>query len=42
MLRNEAPVYFAWSSEAQVARITTEEEPIGEEEYKSFWQLLFG
>lgn len=42
MLRNEAPVYFTWSSEAQVARITTEEEPVGEEEYKSFWQLLFG
>ncbi len=30
MLRNDAPVCFAWSSEAQVARITTEGDARGD------------
>ena len=42
MLRNEKPVYFSWSRAEQNAIIATEEEPIGEEEYKSFLKRLFG
>lgn len=42
LLRNEKPVYFTWASQARVARITTEREPVGEEEFRSFWAQLFG
>lgn len=42
MLRNEQPVYFIWNKNDQYAAITTEEEPIGEEERKSLLQYLFG
>jgi hypothetical protein len=40
MLRNEKPVIFTWSREQRVARITTKEEPVGEEESKSLWLFL--
>lgn len=42
MLRNEEPVFFIWHRADQNAVITTEEEPIGEEERKSFFKQLFG
>jgi hypothetical protein len=42
MLRNEKPVFFDWNRQEQLAFITTSEEPVGEEEYKSFWKHLFG
>ena len=42
MLRNEEPVYFIWHRTDQNAVITTEKEPIGEEEHKSFLKQLFG
>ena len=42
MLRNENPVFFTWSREARIARITTEEEPVGEEERRGLLSWLFG
>lgn len=42
MLRNEEPVYFIWNSNDQYAVITTEKEPIGEEERKGLLSYLFG
>lgn len=42
LLRNEKPVYLTWASQSRVARITTEREPVGEEEFRSFWAQLFG
>jgi hypothetical protein len=42
MLRFEKPVYFTWDDSTQMARITTEEEPVGEEEHKSLFKFLFG
>ena len=42
MLRYEKPVYFTWDQSAKVARITTDEEPVGEEEHKSILKFLFG
>jgi len=42
MLRNEEPVYFSWNRETENAWITTEEEPVGEEEYKGLFKYLFG
>jgi hypothetical protein len=42
MLRKEEPVYFVWNANEQVALITTEEEPTGEEERKSLLKYIFG
>jgi hypothetical protein len=44
MLRNEKPVYFTWTGDpGGVARITTQEEPIGEEERRrGLLGFLFG
>jgi hypothetical protein len=42
MLRNEKPIYFTWASQARIARITTEREPVGEQEFRSYWAQLFG
>jgi hypothetical protein len=44
MLRNEQPVYFTWSgAPANIARITTQEEPVGEEERRrGVFGFLFG
>lgn len=42
MLRSEKPVFFTWSKESKIARITTEEEPIGEEEPHRLLSFLFG
>jgi len=42
LLRHEKPVYLTWASQAGVARITTKREPVGEEEFRSFWAQLFG
>lgn len=42
MLRFEKPVYFTWDESTRMARITTEEEPVGEEEHKSLFKFLFG
>jgi hypothetical protein len=32
MLRNEKPLYFSWSRDAQVATLSTRDEPTGEAE----------
>ena len=42
MLRYEKPVYFTWDDSTLMARITTEEEPVGEEEHRSLFKFLFG
>ena len=42
MLRNEEPVYFLWNRETESASVTTEEEPVGEEEHKGLFKYLFG
>jgi hypothetical protein len=42
LLRNEKPVYFTWDASAKMARITTDEEPVGEEEHQSLMKFLFG
>lgn len=34
LLRNEQPVHFTWSSKLRVARISTIQEPVGEEEFR--------
>ena len=42
MLRNEKPVFFTWNSDVNIASITTEDEPIGEEEKRGFLASIFG
>lgn len=42
LLRNEKPVHFTWASAARVGRVSTEQEPVGEEEFRSFWGRVFG
>ncbi|MDO3378269.1 hypothetical protein [Geoalkalibacter halelectricus] len=42
MLRNEKPVHFTWASAARLARVTTEQEPVGEEEFRGFWARVLG
>lgn len=42
MLRNEKPLVFTWAHEQRVMRITTKQEPIGEEEHRSVLETLFG
>jgi hypothetical protein len=41
MLRSEKPLYFSWSPEARIARLTTAEEPVGEEELRRFFSFLY-
>ena len=41
MLRSEKPLYFSWSPEARIARLTTDEEPVGEEELRRFFSFLY-
>ena len=41
MLRTEKPIYFGWSPEAQIARLTTDEEPVGEEELRKLFSFLY-
>ncbi len=41
MLRNEKPVIFCWDSVAQRLRITTGNEPVGEEELKRLFSFLY-
>lgn len=40
MLRNEKPVTFTWLPEDRVATLTTDEEPVGEEERRRWLDAL--
>jgi len=42
LLRSEKPVRFTWIANTRIARITTGQEPLGEEEFRSLWSQLFG
>jgi len=42
LLRNEKPVYFTWDPSSKMARITSDEEPVGEEEHQGLIKFLFG
>ncbi len=42
ILRNEKPIYLTWDASLKMARITTDEEPVGEEEHQSILKFLFG
>jgi hypothetical protein len=42
LLRNEKPVYFHWVPAVRLARISTEQEPVGEQEFRGFWQRISG
>lgn len=41
MLRNEKPVYFSWSPDREAIRLTTREEPVGEQELKRLFSWLY-
>jgi len=41
LLRHEKPLFFTWVSQARIARISSEREPVGEEEFRSLWARLF-
>ena len=41
MLRNEKPVTLSYSETSQVARISTEQEPVGEQELKRMFRFLY-
>ncbi|MEO0996526.1 MAG: hypothetical protein AAFX58_03310 [Pseudomonadota bacterium] len=41
MLRNERPVIVSWSAESAVFRLTTQEEPVGEQELKRLFRFLY-
>ncbi|MEM7283767.1 MAG: hypothetical protein AAF438_19300 [Pseudomonadota bacterium] len=41
MLRNEKPVYFAWSEEGSALRIATGPEPVGEQELRKLFSFLY-
>lgn len=40
MLRNEKPLYFSWSPETQRARLTSNKEPVGEQERRKLFAFL--
>jgi len=40
-LRSERPVYFCWSPERESVRITTQYEPVGEQELKRLFSFLY-
>jgi hypothetical protein len=42
MLRFEKPIYFTWDDSSLTARISTDEEPVGEEEHRSLLKFLIG
>jgi len=41
MLRNERPVYFSWLEDTQTVRITTNQEPVGEQELRKLFSFLY-
>ena len=41
MLRNEKPVYFSWSPESQSIRLSTNKEPVGEQELRRLFSFLY-
>ncbi len=41
MLRNEKPVIFSWDATAQTTRITTGNEPVGEQELRKLFSFLY-
>jgi len=41
MLRNEKPVYFSWTPETQSVRITSDEEPVGEQELRKLLSWFY-
>ncbi len=41
MLRNEKPVIVSWSPESGVARVSTQQEPVGEQELKRMFSFLY-
>lgn len=41
MLRNEKPVYFSWWREAQSMRLSTSKEPVGEQELRKLFNILY-
>jgi hypothetical protein len=41
MLRNEKPVYFSWTLETQSVRVSTDEEPVGEQELRKLLSWLY-
>ncbi|MEM7611109.1 MAG: hypothetical protein AAF270_05490 [Pseudomonadota bacterium] len=41
MLRNEKPVRFSWNAASNVVRISTQQEPVGEQELKKMFRFLY-
>ncbi len=41
MLRNEKPVMLSYSESTKVARISTQQEPVGEQELKRLFRFLY-
>ena len=41
MLRNEKPVLFTWARESGVVRISTQQEPVGEQELRRMFSFLY-
>ncbi len=41
MLRNEKPVYLSWAPETQSLRVSTDAEPVGEEERRKLLSWLY-
>jgi hypothetical protein len=41
MLRNEKPVYLSWTPETQSIRVSTDEEPVGEQELRKLLSWLY-
>lgn len=41
LLRNERPVYFSWTPETSAIRISTNQEPVGEEEVRKMFSFLY-
>ena len=41
MLRNEKPVVFSWAPESGVVRVSTQQEPVGEQELRRMFSFLY-
>ncbi len=41
MLRNEKPLYFSWMPGSQAIRISTNKEPVGEQEMRKMFSFLY-
>ncbi len=41
MLRNEKPVYFSWSPDSQSIGLSTNKEPVGEQELRRLFSFLY-